>query len=80
VDILEDLPRELAGGPVTQGAAEGAHAEADEQHVPEVEGRLHQPVHAGLEDEVVDGVEEDVERRGPPWSRRPSTATGSSRR
>ena len=54
LDVLEDGPDEPGGGAVPQRPAQQAQAEADQGHVPEVVRGLEQPVHLGLEQEVVD--------------------------
>lgn len=70
-----DLSHKERRARITNSAAHHSHASTKQRHVAKVERGLEETVHLSLEEEIVHGVEVDVEcRRGRAEKRRPLPA------
>ena len=67
LDVAVNATNERGGPQVSHGAAHDAQTQAEHERVAKVEGCLEEARHLGLEEEVVDAVQEDVQRCQGGW-------------
>ena len=60
--ILEYGMDESAGSSMTQGSTQQTQVYCNQQHISKIKARLQKSMHVGLEEEVINAINEDVTR------------------